>query len=211
VALKVVGAGLGRTGTNSLKLALEHLLGKPCYHMWEVFSNPEHAPVWTAALRGTAPDWDDFLSGYGATIDFPAAAFWPELMEAYPNALVLLSVRDTDAWWKSCARTIFSTDLPPPPAPMGEMIDQMWASRFTTNIADEAAAKKAYESFNNKVRQHVPADRLLEWQPGDGWEPICAALGMEIPVNPFPHVNSSADFLHERGPESGATAGFKAE
>jgi hypothetical protein len=209
--LKVVGAGLGRTGTNSLKLALEHLLKKPCYHMWEVYSNPEHAPVWTAAMQGTAPDWDGFIGEYAATIDFPAAAFWPELMEAYPNALVLLSVRDTDAWWKSCSRTIFSTDLPPPPGPIGEMIDQMWASRFTTNIADEAAAKEAYESFNNKVRQCVPPDRLLEWQPGDGWEPICAALGMEIPADPFPHVNSSAEFLHERGPEPEATTGFKAE
>jgi hypothetical protein len=211
LALKVVGAGLGRTGTNSLKLALEHLLGRPCYHMWEVHSNPRHAPVWTAAMRGKAPDWDEFLGEYGATIDFPAAAFWPELMEAYPDALVLLSFRDTDAWWKSCERTIFSTDLPSPPAAIGEMIDQMWASRFTTNIADEAAAKKAYESFNNNVRRHVPSDRLLEWQPGDGWESICAALGMKIPEEPFPHVNSSADFLRERGPDSATAADFKDE
>ena len=157
------------------------------------------------------PDWSAFLSGFNATIDFPAAAFWPELMEAYPESLVLLSVRDTDAWWNSCRRTIFSADHPPPTGPIGEMIDQMWASRFTTNIADEAAAKEAYDSFNNKVRQCVPPNRLLEWQPGDGWEPICAALGMEIPADPFPHVNSSADFMKERGTGSGATAGFKDE
>jgi hypothetical protein len=211
VALKVVGAGLGRTGTNSLKLALEHLLQKPCYHMWEVFSHPEHAPVWTAALKGEMPDWGAFLGDFNATIDFPAAAFWPELMEAYPESLVLLSVRDTDAWWNSCRRTIFSADHPPPPGPIGEMIEQMWVSRFTTNISDEAAAKEAYESFNNKVRQCVPPNRLLEWQAGDGWEPICTALGMEIPGEPFPHVNSSADFLNERGAESEATAGVKVE
>lgn len=211
MALKIVGAGLGRTGTNSLKLALEYLLQKPCYHMWEVFSHPAHALVWTAAMKGKMPDWDVFLKDFAATIDFPAAAFWPELIEAYPDSLVLLSVRDTDSWWKSCQRTIFSADHPEPPAPIAEMIATMWESRFTSNIGSELAAKQAYEAFNERVRQSVPAERLLEWRPGDGWEPICAALKMAVPDRAFPHVNSSAEFLRERSTNSEATSGPKRE
>ena len=102
MSLRVIGAGFARTGTHSLKLALEQLLGQPCYHMWELLAQPEHVPVWTAAARGKLPNWGDLLQEYGATVDFPPAAFWPELMEAYPEALVLLSVRDTEAWWQSC-------------------------------------------------------------------------------------------------------------
>ena len=141
MSMRVVGAGLGRTGTNSLKLALEQLLQRPCYHMWEVYSHLDHAPVWTAATQGNFPVWSDFLQDYGATIDFPAAAFWPELMNAFPDSLVLLSTRDTDSWWNSCARTILSPELPPPPGPMGEMIEKMWAQRFTAEVTDETMAK----------------------------------------------------------------------
>ena len=157
------------------------------------------------------PDWDQFLLGFSATIDFPAAAFWPELMDAYPDALVLLSVRDTDAWWKSCRRTIFSPKNPPPPGQIGEMIEAMWENRFTRDIETEALAKKAYEAFNEKVRRNVPPARLLEWQPGDGWGPICAALGLSIPDEPFPHVNSSADFLRDRDTRFEAPASINNE
>ncbi len=202
MTLRVIGAGLGRTGTNSLKLALERLLQKPCYHMWEVFSHPDHAPIWTAATQGEFPDWDAFLGDYGATIDFPAAAFWPELMAAYPQSLVLLSVRDTDAWWDSCRRTIFSTEFPAPPAPIAEMIDHMWRERFTAKIDDEALTKAAFEAFNDRVRQAVPPERLLEWRPGDGWGPLCAALGVAVPDDPFPHVNTSGSFMQERSTSS---------
>ena len=198
MTLRVIGAGLGRTGTNSLKLALERLLQRPCYHMWEVFSHPDHAPVWTAATLGKFPHWDSFLGDYGATVDFPAAAFWPELMEVYPQSLVLLSVRDTDAWWDSCRRTIFSTEWPAPPAPIMDMIDHMWQSRFTADVGDEAVTKATYEAFNDRVRREVPPERLLEWRPGDGWDPLCAALGVAVPDEPFPHVNTSDDFLQER-------------
>jgi len=196
--LRVIGAGLGRTGTNSLKLALERVLQKPCYHMWEVYSHLDHASVWTAATRGDFPDWAKFLRHYVATIDFPAAAFWPELMRAFPDSLVLLSVRDTDAWWDSCIRTIFSPDLPEPPPPIREMVDEMWAQRFTSEIRNEKVTKAAYEAFNDRVRQTVPPGRLLEWRPGDGWEPICTALGLAIPDEPFPHVNTASDFRRER-------------
>src|SRR5205807_4528487 len=110
MALKVVGAGLGRTGTNSLKLALEQLLGAPCYHMLEVMQHPQHTPSWEAAVRGEAVDWSTLLNGYAATVDWPASAFWSELRASNPDALLLLSTRDSARrWWESMQRTIVAT------------------------------------------------------------------------------------------------------
>jgi len=177
-------------------------LGEPCYHMWELVEQPDHPPVWTAAARGELPDWDELLRGYGATVDFPAAAFWPELMEAYPEAVVLLSVRDTEAWWRSCSRTAFPFVLSLPPGPVKEMIDTLWETRFTSNVTDEVAAKAAFESFNQRVRDGVPPDRLVEWRPEDGWAPICAALDLPVPDEPFPHVNTTEDFIRDVLPDS---------
>src|SRR5688572_13224161 len=101
MTLQVVGAGLGRTATKSLKIALEHVLAAPCYHMDEVFAHPGHIPAWHAAAQGRMPDWHTLLAGYHAVVDWPAAAFWPELSKAFPDALVLLSVRDPQSWWQS--------------------------------------------------------------------------------------------------------------
>jgi hypothetical protein len=191
---------MGRTGTNSLKLALERLLGEPCYHMFECVERPEHMPLWTAAARGDLPNWDRLLSGYGAAIDFPPAAFWPELMRAYPEALILLSVRDSDDWWRSASRTIFPTVLAMRPGPEREMIEALWSNRFTHDVENESSAKAAFEKFNAEVRAGVPGERLLEWRPGDGWEPICSALELPVPAEPFPHVNTTAEFLETRAP-----------
>jgi len=207
VALRVVGAGLGRTGTHSLKLALEQLLGAPCYHMFEVMDNPDHIAVWDAALRGDPPDWNRFLSKYAATVDWPACAFWRELADANPDALVLLSVRDTADWWTSAHNTIFGVmarDAPPDDTLRRQrsMAHTMLEVRFTPNWRDEAAAKAAYEHKNDEVRASVPPHRLLEWRPGDGWEPICLALGLPVPSEPFPHVNTTADFRAMLGIEA---------
>src|SRR5438876_7775595 len=105
--LRVIGAGLGRTGTHSLKLALERLLGAPCYHMAEVFRRPQDVPVWQAAAKGEPVDWRALLSDYAAAVDWPPAAFWPQLAEVFPGAIIVLSVRDVDDWWKSASSTIF--------------------------------------------------------------------------------------------------------
>src|SRR5438309_762706 len=118
MALRVVGAGVGRTGTASLKEALEKLLGGPCYHMLEVFGHPEHVPQWGAAMSGDVVDWSALLDGYVATVDWPACTVWRELSEENPDALILLSTRDPEAWWTSCDRTIWQVfrntdDLPP--------------------------------------------------------------------------------------------------
>jgi hypothetical protein len=193
MTLRVVGAGLGRTGTMSLKIALERLLGAPCYHMIEVFAHPEHVAAWHAATQGNMPDWQKVLAGYGAAVDWPAAAFWPELSAAFPDAIVLLSVRDPQSWWESASQTIF-------PASMREegawraMIDALFAARFTSALNDQAAAIAAFERHNARVRATIPAHRLVEWQAGDGWQPLCAALGVPVPDEPFPRSNTREEW-----------------
>jgi hypothetical protein len=202
VALRVVGAGVGRTGTHSLKLALEQLLAAPCYHMVEVFERPDDVARWRQACRGEAVDWDAVFDGYVAAVDWPAAAFYDVLMDVNPDAFVLLSTRaDAEAWWRSASATIFTaidrvSTLPPP---LEEMAFEMLDTRFTPEWREHDASIAAYLLHNEEVRMQVPADRLVEWQPGDGWGPICRALGVAEPDEPFPHVNSTAEFRANTG------------
>jgi len=204
MGLRVVGAGVGRTGTLSLKTALERLLGEPCYHMVEVFSHPQHVPLWQAAARGEMPDWGQLFSGFAAAVDWPAASFWPELSAAFPEAVVVLSLRDRRKWWESADSTIFpvlrDSSLEPLPGWRG-MIEEMLRTRFTTALDDPEEAMAAFDRHNAAVRAAVPANRLLEWSAGDGWEPLCAALGVPVPDEPFPRTNSREEFIARR--ESG--------
>jgi hypothetical protein len=206
MALRVVGAGLGRTGTNSLKVALEQLLGGPCYHMFELSRREQDTPVWRAAVHGEPVDWEAFMSDYLAAVDWPASAFWRELGAANPQALVLLSTRDSaQTWWESMQRTIVPTlsgaVAPDEPATARRraMVVEMMNQRFTPGWRDPEQAIAAYERHNEEVRRAVPAGRLVEWQPSDGWQPICAALDLPVPQEPFPRENTSADFRSRIG------------
>jgi hypothetical protein len=203
--LRVVGAGLGRTGTHSLKLALERLLGGRCYHMVEVFKRPSDMAVWRAAANGDLPDWRRLFDGFAATVDWPAAPFWPQLAEAFPDAIILLSSRDADAWWKSATRTIFegfrreakSPDSPANPNVNPDfvpMIRALFTQTFTPSFLDEAAAKAAFERHNADVRARAPRNRLVEWRVSDGWGPLCKALGVPVPAEPFPVTNTTEEF-----------------
>jgi hypothetical protein len=199
MGLQVVGAGLGRTGTLSLKQALEQLLGGPCYHMMEVFGKRDAINTWHRAANGDHPDWDEFLAGYVATVDWPAAAFWEELADANPDAIVLLSTRDVDGWWKSASNTIFAVrwDDAPPGSDMeahSAMATSLFQNTFTPHWQEEGPAKAAYLAHNERVRATVPADRLVEYHPGDGWGPLCDALGVPEPSEPYPHANTTAEF-----------------
>ena len=194
MALRVVGAGLGRTGTLSLKVALEQLLGGPCYHMAEVFAHPEHVARWHAAARGEMPDWHGLFAGYRAAVDWPAASFWPELARAFPDALVLLSLRDPESWWQSAHDTIFSATRGASDE-WRAMMEELVAARFTGALDDRAACIAAFERHNAAVRQGVPRSRLLEWRAADGWAPICSALGVPVPSEPFPRVNTRDEFI----------------
>lgn len=202
MTIQVVGAGVGRTGTHSLKVALERLLGGTCHHMVEVLAHPEEVPVWTAAIDGGKVDWPALLDGYTAIVDWPGASFWPELSAAFPDALVLLSVREPASWYRSAADTIFQGMKISGGESAGEIdswmasMRRLLADRFDDRFDDQAAMIDAYHRHNDAVRAAIPADRLLEWSPADGWEPICQRLGVAVPGpdEPFPVTNTSNEF-----------------
>ena len=174
--------------------ALEILLGGRCYHMFEVLPRPADVPVWHAAVDGSMPDWQHFLREFSAAVDWPAAAFWPELAAAYPDALIVLSTRDSHAWWRSASQTIFPTVLDAEPGPWRDMVLALLERRFTAAITDRSSAIAAYEAHNARVRATVPAARLLEWDATDGWAPLCAALDLPVPEQAFPHTNTTDEF-----------------
>ncbi len=194
MTLRIVGAGLGRTGTLSLKLALEKLLGAPCYHMAELFTRTEHVAVWHDAALGRPIDWQALFHGYAAAVDWPVGSYWREISAAFPAAVILHSVRDSESWWLSASQTIFPASLAAE-GPWREMVDAMFASRFTANLADRDAAVAAFERHNAEVVATAPRHRLVSWQASDGWAPLCTALGLAVPAEPFPHVNSREEFL----------------
>ena len=194
--IAVVGAGVGRTGTHSLKLALEQLLGAPCHHMMEILADPTQIPAWTDAIEGRPVDWAAMLANYAAIVDWPGGAFWRELSAANPDALVLLSVRDPEAWYRSASNTIFLSfdNMPPEIKPWMDSVRKLLRDRFSDSFDDPTAMMDAFVRHNDTVRAEVPATRLLEWTPGDGWEPICDRLGLPVPAEPFPLTNTTAEF-----------------
>jgi hypothetical protein len=193
MALRVIGAGLGRTGTTSLKQALERLLGGPCYHMLEVQERPADADAWGDAYEGRSPAWENFFDGYQATVDWPAAPFWGEISRTFPDGLILLSVRDPDVWWRSVSSTIDA------PADGWTRMGRGMMTTFSSGWQDEVSAKSAYLAHNEHVRTTAPKDRFLEWRPEDGWEPICSALRLGVPDEPFPRTNTTAQTREDLG------------
>jgi hypothetical protein len=166
--------------------------------MHEVFSNLDHVPAWRNALRGEAPDWYWFLSDYVAAVDWPASAFWRELSDANPEALVVLSLRDDPAtWWQSADQTILEVGRREEYPEYGDwltLFHELLRERIDERWDDAEAAMAAYERNSKDVRGALPSDRLLEWRPQDGWAPICDALGVRIPDEQFPHMNTREEW-----------------
>jgi hypothetical protein len=196
MTIRLVGAGVGRTGTHSQKLAIEQLIGGTCHHMIEVFPRPEQIAGFTAAIDGEAVDWAALLADFDAVVDFPGALFWRELADAFPDAPVLLSEREPRGWYRSASNTIFNVfrEVPPELESWMEALRRGMRERFSDAVDDEDAMIAAYERHNAEVRATVPADRLFLWQPGDGWGPICAALGVPVPDAPYPVTNTTDEF-----------------
>lgn len=197
--LRVIGAGLPRTGTMTLKNAFETLLGEPCHHMADVFGRKEiDVPAFQAAVRGDFPDWERLFEGYAAAVDWPASAFYPELAERYPDAIVVLSKRDDfSAWWTSASNTVLKhfTSTDPDGGPWRDMVHGVWNRTLEgAEFDDVPAIAAAYDRYHQRVRETVPAERLVEFNTGAGWEPLCDALDLPIPDEPFPHLNSTAEF-----------------
>lgn len=207
--MKVIGAGVGRTGTMSLKVALERLGFGPCFHGRHVLDHRERLPLWLAASRGEPVDLTRLFEGYGSTMDWPGAAFWRELADLYPDAKVILTVRDSTSWYESVAKTIypmFGSHTDPRAMVAREIVpglDVMTA--FTRNLIwdagifggrfeDRAHAIAVYEAHNEEVARAVPPDRLLVCEADVGWERVCDFLGVPVPDEPYPHLNDPAGF-----------------
>ena len=207
MALELIGAGLGRTGTLSLKAALERIGYGPCYHMIEVLTAPERGRHWLERTKSGSHDWDTIFHGYRATVDWPAAAFWRELVERYPDAKVLLSRRDPDRWYDSVMNTIYPvmTQGPPDRAPeilrtFHEFVYELIFERtFHGRLEDRAHAERVFEDHNQAVIDAIPASRLLVYEPGDGWGPICRFLDVPVPDEDFPHLNDTAWYRARTG------------
>jgi hypothetical protein len=208
MALKVIGAGLGRTATFSLKFALEHLGFAPCYHMAEVFAGARrNVPLWVGIVRGKR-NWDEVFAGFQATTDYPACTYWRELAACYPDARVVLSVRDPDSWFDSVSETIFSAKMQGSLAgtPAGEMMQGVIFEAFGDRVNDRAFMTDWFVRRNQQVIDALPPDRLLVFSPKQGWDPLCSFLGVPVPDVPFPRVNSRDEITESMEKQSGPSA-----
>ena len=195
MTIQIIGAGYGRTGTASLKLALEQIGFGPCYHMTEVFEHPESIPLWVDASKGK-PDWDSIFEGYSSCVDFPACTHWRTLMNFYPDAKVILSIRNAGRWFDSVSETIMS------PKTAGftrssshkEMITRNIYDLFDGRIHEREHMIECFNAHVQQVKDTVPAERLLVFEAKMGWEPLCEFLDVEVPSDSYPHVNTREDF-----------------
>ncbi len=201
VALKVIGAGLGRTGTMSLKLALEHLGLGPCHHMTEVMAHPEQVAFWNRAAMGENVDWEEVYGSYSATVDWPGCHFYKQLADRYPDAKVVLSIRDAERWYESMSETILKsmemmglTQGDPPedhPLRFGGII--IWQKAFNRDLSRNSVIA-GFERHAEAVRTAIPSDRLLEFEAKQGWKPLCDFLDVPVPEAEFPRTNSREEF-----------------
>jgi hypothetical protein len=211
--MKVIGAGLPRTATTTTLIAFEQLGFAPCYHMRDVFADMDtQVPLWEAAVEGKA-DWETIFAGAQSSCDWPSAYFYRELIDVYPQAKVVLSVRSAEGWVRSMRDTVWPVYFGPSPmhhiCEARRAVDENW-DRYITfmtkitwdqergpfvgdHFSDEGLAA-IMENWNARVKADVPAERLLVWEPADGWEPLCEFLEVEVPEGPVPRVNDTAAF-----------------
>jgi hypothetical protein len=194
MALKVIGAGFGRTGTASLKLALEQLGFGPCYHMSEVLANAGHIDLWNDVAAGD-PDWDEIFKNYESTTDFPASIYWRELAAYYPDAKVILSLRDAERWFESTQQTIMSSKMRSllNCTPWGAMYDATIGALFDGKLHDHDTLIRVFNEHNAAVRAAFGPDRLLVFEAKEGWAPLCKFLRVPVPEAAFPQVNSKEE------------------
>ncbi len=203
MGLNIIGAGFGRTGTNSLRLALNAIGAGPCYHMNEVRHNPGHKIMWSDIAFGNTPDWDKLFENYQSAVDWPATHYWDQLISRYPDAKVILTVRDPDAWFKSFSNTIYKSihlpvedDIPTEDLLHRKMIYKIIAEdTFNGRAHERKAAIRVFNRRINEVQDAVHEDRLLIYRIKDGWEPLCKFLDVPVPDQPFPKTNTTADFI----------------
>lgn len=213
MALQVIGTGLGRTGTMSLKMALEQLGYGDCFHMVELMKKPERLGYIKQAQKTGTTDWDALFEGFGATVDYPVCLFYKDLIDHYPEAKFIHTVRDPERWYESVKNTIFGAK----PRGMAQILSMLmgmmkssslrrvapvlmnndaliWKQQFHNKFEDKAYAMDVYHAWTEEVKNTVPADRLLVYELKEGWEPLCTFLGKPVPATDFPRSNDQAEF-----------------
>lgn len=215
--MKLIGVGFGRSGTMSLKGALEQLGADPCFHMIDLImgeNRERDLPKWQKVADGEQVDWEDVFDGWEATVDWPGCTRWREVVAAFPEAPVLLNYRDFEGFYKSCQNTILAVkqaamagELTPdasrePPSPiLWEVIEKLiWQGDFQGRFDDKEWVRQMYYDRIETIKNEVPSDRLIVWELGkDGWEPLADALGVPVPDEPFPHLHDTNEFRAEFG------------
>jgi hypothetical protein len=204
--MKVIGAGFGRTGTMSLKGALEQLGFGPSFHMIDVARYPELLPQWQAAADGQSADWTQVFEGWESTVDWPACTYWEQIWETFPDAKVLLSVRDPESWYASCQKSIHASaqaaakgeleggSVTVSPEAMKMINGIIWNGTFDGRFDDKEFALDVYNRHNEDVKSKVPADKLLVYEIKQGWEPLCEFLEVPVPDTDMPHLNDATSF-----------------
>jgi hypothetical protein len=203
MTLEVIGVGMPRTGTLSLKTALEQLGFGPCHHMVELFAHPEQWPHWNRIGDGEDIEWEDIFGRYRAVTDAPGVYFWRDLVERYPDAKVILTERDPERWYDSMQSTIFSPKhreimgATPVGALIGKLAQRSWPGR-NSNLSHGPPPRelmvKMFNDHSDAVRAEIAPERLLVYQVAQGWGPLCDFLGVPIPETDFPRLNSSEEF-----------------
>ena len=201
--LKVIGAGFGRTGTNSLKVALEQLGYDPCHHMKEVGPSLEQINWFDQASKGEVMDWDKVFAKFEAAVDWPVVTYYQELAEHFPDAKVILSVRDAEDWYNSAHETIYAVSrnvpawlkwLVPPIGRLIAMVNRsIWDGVFAGQFKDRDSTIGVFNQHIEDVKKNIPAERLLVHSAKEGWAPICGFLDKPIPNTPYPRVNEAKE------------------
>lgn len=206
--LKLINAGLGRTGTTSLKVALERLGYGPCLHMFDIIGSDERLQQWEKIVcDAQRPDWEAVFDGYTTAVDGPSAIYYREIMEAFPEAKIILTIRDAERWYQSTYDTLYQLVLmseknPPKigslPARIYRLTSTMvWNGLFGGRFSDKEHAIEVFNNHNQEVVQNIDPDNLLVYDVKQGWEPLCAFLGVDVPPGDFPHANDT-DFFRKR-------------
>ncbi|MBG1231745.1 sulfotransferase family protein [Aestuariivirga litoralis] len=204
MTLKVIGTGFGRTGTDSMREALDILGFGPCHHMHEVIAHEQQKQMWRAKVQGAPLSWEELFAGYQSCVDWPSAYYWRELITAYPQAKVILTHRSAESWWASFEKTILaglSKSTDPQSVGLALIRDKVFGGKMN----DKAHAMACYEANIKAIRETVPAARLLVHELGDGWVPLCAHLGVPVPAVDYPSANSAEAFntRHLQNPNAG--------
>lgn len=211
MSIKVIGLGMGRTGTSSLKVALEKLGYGPCYHMEDLINNPADVRYWKEIDRKGETDWQSLFGAYQSAVDFPTIGYYKDILRVYPAAKVILTERDEKSWYESASKTILNVEpgimnkikmslLLPFSSRLQKLMQvfklsrKFWETHIGKNFRDKEKAISFYRKWNQQIKEEIPADNLLVFKVAHGWEPLCKFLGTSIPDEPFPTSNSRNEF-----------------